>query len=293
MGCMRAALQEDEMSKPTVQSLPESLTVDQQNALAILSNLELDDFNQLKTILRVGAPGVIGPQTLAEFLSLCARVRLDLSLNGVNSFKDAHQLGNTGPQHGVIGPQTAEIYYHTVLSLLDRTAMADGSFPFSLLPSADWTHGARAFASNRSQGTRAHAGCDLYFPVGTWIHAIRDGVVTAGPYAFYAGTFALEVDHGSFLARYGEIQASAPVSAGDHVTGGQKIARVGHLIGITVPSDMLHLELYDKSDGASGPLTVGAAHSKRRADGVPFLRRKDLTDPTPSLNIWKNNLPQG
>jgi len=278
------------MPKPTIQSLPASLTTDQQNALAILSSLELDDFNQLKAILKVGAPGVIGPQTLAEFLALCARVRLDLSTNGVNSFKDAHHLGNSGPQSGVIGPQTAEVYFHTVLTLLDRTAMAEGSFPFSQLPAADWTHGARAFASNRSSGTRAHAGCDLYFPAGTWIHAIRDGIVTAGPYAFYAGTFALEVDHGAFLARYGEIQAATPVSAGDHVSEGQKIARVGHLIGITVPSDMLHLELYDKSDGASGPLTVGASSSKRRADGVPFLRRKDLMDPTSSLNVWKNNL---
>lgn len=278
------------MPKPTIQSLPASLAPDQQNALAILSSLELDDFNQLKTILKVGSPGVIGPQTLAEFLALCSRVRLDLSAHGVNSFKDAHHLGNTGPQQGVIGPQTAEVYFHTVLTLLDRTAMADGSFPFSQLPAADWTHGARAFASNRSQGTRAHAGCDLYFPAGTWIQAIRDGVVTAGPYAFYAGTFALEVDHGPFLARYGEIQAATPVRAGDHVSEGQKIARVGHLIGISVPSDMLHLELYDKSDGARGPLTVGANSSKRRADGVPFLRRKDLIDPTASLNVWKTNL---
>ncbi|MGV3720184.1 MAG: M23 family metallopeptidase, partial [Actinomycetota bacterium] len=259
------------MPKPTIQALPTDLSVNQQNALAILSNLELDDFNQLKAILKLGTPDIIGPQTLSEFLALCSRVKLDLTDSGVNSFKVAHHLGNAGPLQGVIGPQTAELYYQTVLALLDRTAMAEGSFPFTKAPSADWTQGARAFGSNRNQGTRAHAGCDLYFPAGTWIHAIRDGVVTAGPYAFYAGTFALEVDHGPFIARYGEIQASAPVTVGAQVAEGQKIARVGHLVGVSVPSDMLHLELYDKSDGASGPLTVGASKSKRRADGVPFL----------------------
>jgi murein DD-endopeptidase MepM/ murein hydrolase activator NlpD len=111
--------------------------------------------------------------------------------------------------------------------------------------------------------------------------------VVRGPYAFYQGTFALEIDHGAFLARYGEIQESAFVRAGDHVNAGQPIAKVGNLIGIT--NSMLHLELYDKS--AHGPLTVGAAQSARYIDGRPFMRRKDLIDPTPKLNVWKNNLP--
>ena len=55
----------------------------------------------------------------------------------------------------------------------------------------------------------------------------------------------MEIDHGSFLARYGEIQKSTFVQQGDQVTAGQPIARVGNLIGIT--NSMLHLELYDKS----------------------------------------------
>ena len=78
--------------------------------------------------------------------------------------------------------------------------------------------------------------------------------MTRGPYPFYCETFALEVDHGDVLARYGEIQAITAVKEGDKVHAGQQIARVGHLVGIQVPSDMLHLELYDKS--ASGPLTI-------------------------------------
>jgi murein DD-endopeptidase MepM/ murein hydrolase activator NlpD len=279
------------MAKATLQNLPTDLSTLQKNALAILSSLDLDDFDHLKEVMKLSQPGILGPQTLKDFQALCVRVKLDLSTDGVNAFKNVHELGNSGAQHGVIGPQTAEVYYQTILTLLDRTSIADGSFPFTRLPSADWTQGARAFASNRGGGTRAHAGCDLYFPAGTWIHAITDGKVVRGPYAFYAGTFALEVDHGAFIARYGEIQPSTTVKKGDNVSEGQKIARVGHLIGIKVPSDMLHLEMYDKSDDAEGPLTVGKSLSRKRADGVPFLRRKDLVDPTPSLEVWKDSLP--
>jgi murein DD-endopeptidase MepM/ murein hydrolase activator NlpD len=113
--------------------------------------------------------------------------------------------------------------------------------------------------------------------------------VTRGPYAFYAETFALEINHGSFLARYGEIQSAAEVRAGNRVLAGQKIAKVGHLIGIEVPSDMLHLELYDNS--LSGPLTVGSGSGSAARNGVSFMRRKDLIDPTAHLNRWRENLP--
>ena len=164
-------------------------------------------------------------------------------------------------------------------------------FPFPVLPAADWIRSPRAFASNRNNGLRAHAGCDLYFEKGTWIYAIGDGIVTRGPYPFYCQTFALEVDHGDFLARYGEIQAKTTVKEGDKVHAGEQIAKVGHLVGIQVPSDMLHLELYDKS--ASGPLTItDTARSKKRSDGISFMRRKDLIDPTPRLNQWQGYLPQ-
>lgn len=168
-------------------------------------------------------------------------------------------------------------------------AEGDFFFPFATRPSANWTSAPRSFAARRAGGARAHAGCDLYFPAGTIIHAIADGTVTRGPEPFYAGTHALEIDHGSFIARYGEIKAAAFVRKGDRVTAGQPIAKVGHLVGITVPSDMLHLELYDKS--AEGPLTVPSTASARTPAGVPFLRRRDLMDPTALLDVWKNNLP--
>ena len=164
---------------------------------------------------------------------------------------------------------------------------AEFFFPFKQLPSVNWTEGMRAFGSRRSHGARAHAGCDLYFPVGTTIHAITAGTVTLGPYDFYEGTYALEIDHGAFLARYGEIQKSALVRQGDRVTAGQPIAKVGKLNSIT--NSMLHLELYDKS--AEGALTVRNNQTKKTAKGVPFMRRRDLIDPTAKLNVWKNNRP--
>ena len=111
--------------------------------------------------------------------------------------------------------------------------------------------------------------------------------MTLGPYLFYAGTYALEVDHGTFLARYGEIQQKALVKAGDRVEAGQPIAKVGKLVGMK--NAMLHLELYDKS--ASGPLTVKNKSTKRSAKGVPFMRRGDLIDPTPRLNDWHKKRP--
>lgn len=262
-----------------------TLTEIERNGLDILAHLPSDSVHEIKDILRLGMPDIIGTQTLKAFVELCTDHGLNLSTKGVNAFKDEHELGNTGDFHGKIGPQTADVYLQSLMVLLDRESQC--CFPFAKLPNVGWTGGPRGFASNRNRGQRAHAGCDLYFPVGTTMHAITDGVVTEGPYAFYLETFALEVDHGDFLARYGEVQKSTMVKKGDRIKRGQPIAKVGKLKGLNVT--MLHLELYDKS--ASGQLTVIGAGSKKRADGVPFMRRKDLIDPTPLLNDWKDNLP--
>lgn len=161
-------------------------------------------------------------------------------------------------------------------------------FPFPQLPASSWLEPPRAFGSNRSNGARAHAGCDLYFPVGTWIYAVTHGAVRCSPYSFYCHTDALEIDHGAFIIRYGEIKRGCKLRAGEEVQAGQKIAQVGHLVGISVSSDMLHLEMYDKS--AHGGLST-SEHSKKRSDGVSFHRRADLIDPTPYLNRWKSTLP--
>ena len=216
---------------------------------------------------------------------------------------EAFQGRYTSSVDGLIKPDS-----QTWLALLDATGqtpevheppsqpeVSDNTgecfFPFPSLPLSDWIHSPRAFGSNRNNGRRAHAGCDLYFEKGTWIYAIADGTVTRGPYPFYCETFALEVDHGEFLARYGEIQKTTTVKEGYRVCAGDQIAKVGHLIGIQVPSDMLHLELYDKS--ASGPLTITAANrSKKRSDGIPFMRRMDLLDPTSRLGQWQVRFPK-
>jgi murein DD-endopeptidase MepM/ murein hydrolase activator NlpD len=191
--------------------------------------------------------------------------------------KSATAAVGTGFSTSVSPPQTPVI----------STGSSSRFFPMPRIFSESWTKPPGSFGANRRG--RAHAGCDLYAPLGTWIHAIAAGEVILGPYYFYAGTFALEVDHGEFVARYGEIQKDTPVRRGSKVKAGQRIARVGHLINIGVKSDMLHLELYAGS--ASGELTVKGAASARRADGVPFQRRKDLMDPTPLLSQWRNNLP--
>ena len=179
--------------------------------------------------------------------------------------------------------ETANVSTPVVMSLSNGQCF----FPFTQVPEVNWTEGMRRFGASRSKGKRAHAGCDLYFPVGTTIHAIASGTVTRGPYPFYDGTYALEIDHGHFLARYGEVQGNTLVQQGAQVNAGQPIARVGRLGSIT--QSMLHLELYDKS--ATGDLTVKNAKTKRTAAGIPFMRRRDLIDPTEKLNEWRNNLP--
>jgi len=145
--------------------------------------------------------------------------------------------------------------------------------------------GMRAFGSRRDDGARAHAGIDLYFPDFTPVLAMADGIVTRGPYDFYLKTRAIEIDHGPVLARYGELAPEpAPlVKEGDRVRRGQKIGRVGILTRangtrLGVPSMMLHLETYDKTE--TGKLTRADGTSARNEHGVPFKRRQDLMDPT-------------
>jgi murein DD-endopeptidase MepM/ murein hydrolase activator NlpD len=214
--------------------------------------------------------------------------------NTVNAI-EAFQSRFTGAVDGVIAPgsQTWAALLGAVAKTPDDQENVSGVsqqfFPFATVPAQSWEKSPLAFASPRAGGARLHAGCDLYFPKGTPIHAIADGVFIRGPYAFYCETFALEIDHGSFLARYGEIQSKTEVTAGGGVHAGQKIASVGRLVGIQTSSDMLHLELYDKS--ASGPLTVASDSGSAMKNGVPFMRRKDLIDPTLNLNRWRENLP--
>lgn len=154
----------------------------------------------------------------------------------------------------------------------------DYSFPLSFVPRLDFRTGGRRFGANRSHGTRKHAACDLIAPEGTKIYAVHDGTVIRGPYYFYRGTYAIEVNHGDFIARYCEIKKTAPgVHVGTTVSGGQLIAFVGKMYH----DSMLHFELY--SGAASGHLT--------QRNNPPYQRRSDLLNPTPYLEMWEKRLP--
>lgn len=161
-------------------------------------------------------------------------------------------------------------------SLKEEKKVIEGLlYPLAVKATADYHTGARRFGSNRASG-RKHAGIDLYAPAGTAVRAMANGVVL-DVYNFYCETFVIEIDHGSFIARYGEVDKARKnifVARGDRVVRGDTIGLVGKLVGIKVPSNMLHLEMYATSSRA--PLTV----RKNR----PYQRREDLMDPTPSIN---------
>ncbi|MBN2167665.1 MAG: M23 family metallopeptidase [Actinobacteria bacterium] len=97
------------------------------------------------------------------------------------------------------------------------------------------------FGAPRSNG-RIHAGVDIYpaAGVGAPVYAIKGGtVIRSEPfYTRYTGevTYAVLVDHGDFVANYGEVQPPS-LKAGDTVQCGQ-------LIGYISGTQQLHLEIY-------------------------------------------------
>jgi murein DD-endopeptidase MepM/ murein hydrolase activator NlpD len=154
-------------------------------------------------------------------------------------------------------------------------------FPLKFRPNESYREGARRFNSNR--GHRRHAGCDLYAPVGTEIRAMADGVVVQCA-NFYWQTDVIEVDHGGFIVRYGEVVPRSETQrrdfAGTEIKRGEIIAHVGQLIkkdGTKYKHSMLHLEMYSTSNSPlKVPLTL--------TNNAPFLRRSDLIDPSDALD---------
>ncbi len=179
--------------------------------------------------------------------------------------------------------------------------------------------GSRAFGCDR--GGRAHAGCDLYAPLGTQIYAVADGVIK-GYHFFYWKTFALEVNHGDFSIVYGEVQppenpkdlgifvtpeimkyiqelkkneklglpnklnVGSPIKQGDH------IAYVGQLYkdngAVPFELTMLHFEKY--SNKASGPFSLPYKtdiSDYLNVEKKPYKRRKDLENPAEFLDNCK------
>jgi murein DD-endopeptidase MepM/ murein hydrolase activator NlpD len=153
-------------------------------------------------------------------------------------------------------------------------ATSDNLFPLFSPPEKSYKSGMRSFGSRRSKGKRLHAGGDLYAPKGTKIRAMRDGIVMRPVEYFYMGTSVLLIDHGDFVARYGEIShAAKDIKNGVQVRKGEVIAYVGELKFKSGTMSMLHLELYRGNE--SGPLTTA---------GNKYRRRGDLLDPTPILD---------
>lgn len=90
--------------------------VEEKYAFDILTNLPIVKFDRLKQLMKLTDPGVLGPTTLTQFVALCKSGGFDLSEKGVNEFKDKNQLGNTEEFKGVIGAQTASIYFDEIVS---------------------------------------------------------------------------------------------------------------------------------------------------------------------------------
>jgi murein DD-endopeptidase MepM/ murein hydrolase activator NlpD len=143
-------------------------------------------------------------------------------------------------------------------------------FPLAIYPLLDWTKGPFQFGAVR--GGRKHAACDLVAPKNTEVFAITDGIVVEDLRPFYNGTSSIVINHYYCHVRYGELRETGGVKlkVGDKVTAGQLI---GHLGVLHDKSSMLHFELYQGNE--VGPYTNRA--------NPPFMRRKDLLDPTQLL----------
>lgn len=128
------------------------------------------------------------------------------------------------------------------------------------------------FGDSRNGGSRKHGEADLYAPVKTNVYAVKGGTVIQNPYKFYRGSYAIEVNHGSFIARYSEINIASGLHTGSFITQGQLIGTVADL---SLNKSMLHFEMF--SGSATGLLTKSA--------NLPYMRRSDLIDPTPFLNL--------
>jgi murein DD-endopeptidase MepM/ murein hydrolase activator NlpD len=143
-------------------------------------------------------------------------------------------------------------------------------------------NGARCIGYRRGNGDRAHAGIDLCASFGDIVVAVDDGTIV-GFYHFTKGTFALLINHGSYVVNYGEVDRSSLdkfglktpkfkdgtkvkggttailtgkdisafgdvfpwlASTGSSVKAGDKIAIVGKM----EKSSMLHFEMYSSGD---------------------------------------------
>ena len=117
---------------------PTQLSIEENYAFAILKNLPVDQVNQLKQLMKLGKPGAIGPGTLTAFVQLCKQQGFDLSAVGVGAFKETHRLKNTGLDQGVIGAQTAGVYFQEITT---SNAAATADLNAAILAAAEGLRG--------------------------------------------------------------------------------------------------------------------------------------------------------
>lgn len=130
----------------------------------------------------------------------------------------------------------------------------------------------RPIGAARAEGTRNHAGVDLFSNAGDPVLAIADGTLVAVQ-SFKLGSWAVLVDHGAYTVLYGEVEKHSwrayGLRVGDRVAAGEPFAEVACMRtdenGVCT-SHMLHLETY----------VTGTKRNARWYDAPP----PSLLDPT-------------
>ena len=117
-----------------------------------------------------------------------------------------------------------------------------------------------------------HPGIDLAGAYGTPIYATADGTVLRAGWNSGGYGNLVEIDHGrGITTRYGHMSAIL-VQAGDHVTRGQQIGRMGS----TGRSTGNHLHYEVRIDGRAGePDPVHEVDRLRARDAAPLRRGVD------------------
>lgn len=121
MGIVTTVVQESD-----VKILSTILTVPAKSALAIVRHLSPGQITQLQQRLQLESTGIADLQLVESLMHWCQKRSVDLSEMGVNAFKTSHHLGNTGADRGAIGPQTAQVYFKTLVApehLLEQAAL--------------------------------------------------------------------------------------------------------------------------------------------------------------------------
>lgn len=172
------------------------------------------------------------------------------------------------------GEFSADVLDAQAADLAGLGSLPSWTFPTIKRPADDYKGGMRRFGASRAAG-RKHAACDLYRLKGEAAVSVAAGKVIRARYAFYEGTYAIEVQHeGGKVVRYGEIlgKSASGTSKGARVKTGQTIGYIAKVnSGCCEP--MLHFEMY------TGKLR--GALSQR--NGTKYQRRKDLMDPSAIL----------